>query len=1740
MSDYILVPIHLDALQLDQAQSVAGPLIDFTKLPWSGSKLYKDKPYLSETIASNPSDESHQLQKGLHFHWALPDALTKSMSLPIVNQQAFLNIFGTQTGMDIWNQLVSLKWLLPLSQGNTTAMAAEPAVRIVDASTQENIKQNYQAIQDLLKQSNFPAAPNRWLITRNENGQIKSSTIVESDYLWPTSKQQDEAGQPLADFYTAFPLITNDPTSQPYRYLGRAVPLGTQAAPQTDYLTHPLTAVGYGEPSFAAFYPASRSVFGYCDTQAAGPSAAVTYELIGWYSDPTKDYFPIFVQAYTNKWRKDHQTQGDVGVHAKHQQKNYLYLDLLEAIRQEFQWYVPIQLAAGPLKAIQAGSQNAWDHLLQYKWIDSNGLLQPKTYNPKSLLGVAFRDKEDQIRTYLNDTIKAQLPQQSVYYAQYNYNAIPQGKPDVQLGNVKLAIGNSATEALSALIANELSTSNKENIEDHLEAIQFSSRLQHRQLDIGPKFEAFRHEKQFTATRGGSLWSIQAQNQTNNKADQVSDSQQITLPAELGNTLNELNRLQEILDHTNFAIEATRQQIYADWCWYLKKESNYKEGLNNQGGSGFGNQNQGGFGNQNQGTGGGSFGGGNQGFGGGDQGFGGQGGGFGNQNQGGFGNQNQGNSGDGNSDKGALALEKEFLEALKAFIVWEIEEKLGDLLQQESSLLSQLELKHQTVTNDLLVFQQEAQYLSSNDINDWIGFWTALQQKAGSINAQLNDAISKKDKNKTLLILNQWLDQSGHHLSFPDGKVSAEAHELTIEMEKGALPPGGLQRLNRLALEANFPQIKHRPKYQLETKAADRYWRPNDPVAFISGFDPSIRHGYPDASRADGLQNCKRLPSNTNLNTLNQTTLAGLQAAIQQTKINAASAPAPSDWHPMFLNWDMAFDQVKQSKDDAYGPNYISQYYKLGDTDFIPKQLQYDQQTNFYGRSILTPNGNMLLKKTLAIQLVPELMEQFYKDKQINLQSPNPTLDQFQAWIKQIDAAVSNLPTAEPDFQPLNQITQWLEQELTRLDATDSKIIVRYLQKIESDPDHYILDQFFKEKGGARNIALQLDAFLEWATERTNLKARYFKTQVSDKSTPLDVYLMESEAHRSAFITWLKPKLGTSWDRYCTEQHIAADKKEAYLEENYNAVISWFQPQVRAAMHRVIYVLSYQQLTEIRGLAQAMGGFDQALVMRNQVYQLNITDPFPYDKDDTFAKKVQTAVKNTNRIAPAEYLPFSPIRAGKMNIQNLSLVDNFGRYWPSDEKSALDNLPVLTPTTVTLAGDTTHKEVALAPRFAQSARLDFRWMAANEEVTEMNDHPATNPICGWILPNNLDNSLMVYSQLGHALGYIDELGQWRVFPGNSGPILPADIDNVHLARMVDWLCEQGAQDGFISSFISTLDVAQENMQPESFAQHEGLALLIGQPLALVRTSIKLELKNPLAINISEKNINSDIQNFDKLKSDPAQKDHLVERFKRNTFDFETVQVPLRVGEFRQLNDGLAGYWVETNDHYKNDQFFAPQTTPVSGLPSNIITRQKANDPDSDETKFLLQVALNQGQLIKLAMLVDPRAKIHANCGLLPIREVQIPPDQYREALQNIQIAFLSTPILTSVNAMHLSLPKEPGFQWSWVEIDGQNWTEISTLGILRKHQVEQLFDAQANAIWAMLGQQGWIQLIGYNRAKVIPTDQRSETKLPPAFASLHEQIELLLESTKINPFDPTARFSGPQQIVEGWLKLSPG
>jgi hypothetical protein len=87
-----------------------------------------------------------------------------------------------------------------------------------------------------------PAVSNRWLVTRSRDGRVEGERVVESDYL-------------SDDNPAAIPYPVPGP-GRPYRRLGRKLPLDawSRSTDSSRYLPE-LTAVGYGEPTFASPAP---------------------------------------------------------------------------------------------------------------------------------------------------------------------------------------------------------------------------------------------------------------------------------------------------------------------------------------------------------------------------------------------------------------------------------------------------------------------------------------------------------------------------------------------------------------------------------------------------------------------------------------------------------------------------------------------------------------------------------------------------------------------------------------------------------------------------------------------------------------------------------------------------------------------------------------------------------------------------------------------------------------------------------------------------------------------------------------------------------------------------------------------------------------------------------------------------------------------------------------------------------------------------------------------------------------------------------------------------------------------------------------------------------------------------------------------------------------------------------------------------------------------------------------------
>ncbi len=68
----LLVPIHLDALRLNEELSVVDATADFRSLPYfDGARdVNPDNPNLSETVLSDPFENPNlPLKPGIHLHW---------------------------------------------------------------------------------------------------------------------------------------------------------------------------------------------------------------------------------------------------------------------------------------------------------------------------------------------------------------------------------------------------------------------------------------------------------------------------------------------------------------------------------------------------------------------------------------------------------------------------------------------------------------------------------------------------------------------------------------------------------------------------------------------------------------------------------------------------------------------------------------------------------------------------------------------------------------------------------------------------------------------------------------------------------------------------------------------------------------------------------------------------------------------------------------------------------------------------------------------------------------------------------------------------------------------------------------------------------------------------------------------------------------------------------------------------------------------------------------------------------------------------------------------------------------------------------------------------------------------------------------------------------------------------------------------------------------------------------------
>jgi hypothetical protein len=423
------------------------------------------------------------------------------------------------------------------------------------------------------------------------------------------------------------------------------------------------------------------------------------------------------------------------------------------------------------------------------------------------------------------------------------------------------------------------------------------------------------------------------------------------------------------------------------------------------------------------------------------------------------------------------------------------------------------------------------------------------------------------------------------------------------------------------------------------------------------------------------------------------------------------------------------------------------------------------------------------------------------------------------------------------------------------------------------------------------------------------------------------------------------------------------------------------------------------------------------------------------------------------------------LRAGHLRVRRARIVDTFGQF--HDVSDAVLNAPVRAEDLVSRAGSAF---LAMPPRVQEPTRLMFRLLDASDDASEATRE--RSPVCGWLVPDHMDEAIEVFDAAGQARGQLQPADdgrtlEWQGVAGQLDPLgAPPQLAQPQLAGFVQGLLAHGLRDRkrlesqappsetALSALLRMVDATLWSTDPVGRAGNEHLSLLVGHPLALVRAELRLE-----------------------VQSDPQAGPLQGDLYNAARAELERTALPVRLGEVLALDDGLMGYFV--NDDYSRfypvHESLAPQAG-VSGpgegylgsmaLPVDTAAHP-VEHPYIDRTPV---VDIRPGQRVRLTLVLDPRGAVHATCGFLPRKKIELMREHVAPALEALAFTFRVGPVLVDPDTIRMPLPAEIAGGWSWVRrVNVTTWKEDP---VVKASQ-----DALLPDVPALLSE-GWLKLSG--------------------------------------------------------------
>nr|VFK39142.1 MAG: hypothetical protein BECKSD772E_GA0070983_100218 [Candidatus Kentron sp. SD] len=605
-------------------------------------------------------------------------------------------------------------------------------------------------------------------------------------------------------------------------------------------------------------------------------------------------------------------------------------------------------------------------------------------------------------------------------------------------------------------------------------------------------------------------------------------------------------------------------------------------------------------------------------------------------------------------------------------------------------------------------------------------------------------------------------------------------------------------------------------------------------------------------------------------------------------------------------------------------------------------------------------------------------------------------------------------------------------------------------------------------------------------------------------------------------------------------------------------------------------------------MTQRLDGLHDEWLMQRSGLALPVADPFRFlfEKDESeFTRRVKGKLGGRNYKLPSPYHRFTPIRSGVDKLMDVRVIDSFGRFKdiPCDD--------ILRPQRE-LAGST----VCLPPRLIPPVRLNFRWRmhgaARGAAGTE-------SPILGWLLYNLFDETLVFYDTDGKPLGDINSDGEWTNRQGLNDLEL-SDIRNGLLKRFVGqiltshnrnrvgkdaflakggtdslWntlvehrvleLYDDGKKDNDPTAFTLPLQTsvpeetsnqwrnlrgqlppvdepnylpalkrairrAQDNIDPEGVNSDQ--MSQAGRPLAIVRAQLDLQLLGAPDVSKSWGALRSDLSNNG-----------------RSRRRFTQVRFPIKIGEFRNLDDGVIAYWPEEESGELSRLGYFPQSD-MADIASDVEGLIDAASFDPDDHDFIDEVKLEGVANLSLAlddpplnltMLVEPDGWIHATTGIVPKKRLVLEPTMYRQALSEIEYSFFAAPLLTPSDRCALPLPPEGPWRWTQRAGDGI-FTEVPGVALIDRAKFLEAYGEDGTTTWDKLiqekillpyaGKNGEQGDFAFHRQ--IPADQ-----VPASLKDDWETIQKAFakgRAPSVRPLATVPPLTAPARAVEGWVE----